>query len=193
MELKDQILQTKERKQGFLKSMPQGTRTQINTYQKMEKIKKYFWVILAGVCLLALISYLVSCLAVTGHPESRWIVNLIIALVWIAVGACGALYQKSLAEKAMKAITLGAQDYVDELNVINARLAGLEKAERERQEAERQEAKAKARAEAAQRDAEAALQRQQAVLQANSAQPKPAEPVEVPVPAQPQNPKIDEL
>ena len=175
MEIKDQILQTKERMKGFLKAMPQEKRTQIAVYQKMEKLKKNFWMIIAGGCALALIIYLVSSLIVT--KENRWIVNLVFAGLWVVASIISALYLKSLAEKSMKAITLGAQDYVEELNVISARLAGLEKAEKERQDAERQEARAKARAEAAQRDAEAALQRQQAVLQANGAVPvvKPAE------------------
>lgn len=189
MELKDQILQTKERKQGFLKAMPQGTRTQINTYQKMEKIKKNFWIVIVAVAVLALVTYLVSCLI----PEKRWIVNAVLAAVWLAAGIFAAFYIRSLASKSVKAISLGAQDYVDELNVINSKLAGLEKAEKERQEAERAEAKAKARAEAAQREADAALQRQQAVLQANNVQaPVIQNPADTTVPAEPQGPTNEE-
>ena len=168
MELKDQILQTKERKKGFLKAMSQETRTQINTYQKMEKLKSSFWIIAAAAFVLALVNYLVVCLAVT--KENRWILVAVFAALWLAAGVFAAFYLRSLAQKAMKAISLGAQDYVDELQVINTRLAGLERAEKERIEAEKQEARAKARVEAAQREAEAALQRQQAVLQANNAQ-----------------------
>ena len=185
MELKDQILQTKERKQGFLKAMPQSTRQQINVYQKMEKLKKRFWIVLAGAAILSVVIYLVSCLAV--NNENKWIVHAVLAGLWVVGGAFFAFYLRSLAEKSMKAISLGAQDYVDELNVINSRLAGLQKAEKERVEAEKQEAKAKARAEAAQREAQAALQRQQAVLEANNAAPQ--QPVEAPAPEPPSPPQ----
>ena len=182
MELKDQILQTKERKQGFLKAMPPEMKTQISIYQKMGKVKSRFWFILIGSIALSVVVYLVSCLAVT--PENRWIVNAVLAGLWVIAGVVFAFYLKSLAAKSMKAISLGAQDYVDELNNINTRLADLEKAEKERQEAEKQEAKAKARAEAAQREAEAALQRQHAVLQANNAAPQPSEPAPQQTPPQ---------
>lgn len=165
MELKDQILQTKERKKGFLKAMPEATRAQINIYQKLDRIGKRFWITIVCALVLSVAVYLVSCLAVTS--ENRWVVHAILSGLWLVAGIVLAFYLKSLANKGKKAITLGAQDYVDELNAINARLSGLEKAEKQRLEAEKQEAKAKARAEAAQREAEAAAQRQQAFMQTN--------------------------
>ena len=167
MELKDQILQTKERKKGFLKSMPETTRTQVDTYTKLDKISKNYWILIACAAVLALVMYLVAC--ITGGADSRWIVNLIPAVLLIAGGVVLGLYIKSLTKKATKAITLGAPDYVEELNAINARLSGLERAEKARLEAEKQEARAKARAEAAQREAELALQKQQEAVQ-NGAQ-----------------------
>ena len=175
MELKDQILQTKERKKGFMKAMPESTRTQINIYQKLEKISKRFWIVIVGALILSVAVYLISCLAVTS--ENRWIVHSVLAGLWVVAGIVFGFYLKSLADKGKKAITLGAQDYVDELNAINARLSGLEKAEKQRLEAEKQEAKAKARAEAAQREAEAAALRQQAAVQANES---PVQPVQQP-------------
>ena len=164
MELKDQILQTKERKKGFLKAMPETTRTQVDTYTKLDKIAGNYWILIVCAGVLALIGYLVS-----GISKGDWVVNLIPAALIIAAGVVGALYVKSLTKKAKKAITLGAPDYVEELNAINARLFGLEKAEKARVEAEKQEARAKARAEAAQREAELALQKQQEAVQ-NGAQ-----------------------
>ena len=177
MELKDQILQTKERKKGFLKAMPETTRTQIDTFTKLDKISKNYWALIVCGVVLALIGYLIACLSTT---ESRWIINLIPAALLIAVSVAAALYIKSLTKKATKAIALGAPDYVEELKAINARLLGLEKAEKARVEAERQEARAKARAEAAQRDAELALQKQQEAMQdaakaGQSAAPQPVE------------------
>lgn len=162
MELKDQILQTKERKKGFLKAMPESTRMQVDTYTKLDKISGSYWVVIICGAVLALIGYLIACLS---EAESRWILNLIPAALLIGGSVVAALYIKSLTKRAKKAITLGAQDYVDELNAINARLSGLEKAEKARVEAEKQEAKAKARAEAAQRDAELAMQKQQEAMQ----------------------------
>ena len=111
---------------------------------------------------LALIGYLIACLA---GNESKWVLNLIPAVLIIGGSVIAAFYVKSLTKKAKKAITLGAPDYVEELNAINARLSGLEKAEKARVEAEKQELKAKARAEAAQREAELALQKQQEAIQ----------------------------
>ncbi len=190
MELKDQILQTKERKKGFLKAMPETTRTQVETYAKLDKITKDYWILIVCAAALALITYLIAC--ITGGADSRWIINLIPAAILIAGGVVMGLYVKSLTKKAKKAITLGAPDYVEELNAINARISGLEKAEKARVEAERQEARAKARAEAAQRDAELALQRQQEAMQhvSQAAQTvaqqivPPAEPAPQPEPAE---------
>ncbi len=158
MELKDQILQTKERKKGFLKAMPESTRTQVDAYTKFDKISGNFWIIIVLAAVLAVAGYLIACLAA---KETKWILNLIPAVLLIAAGVVVALSFKSLTKKAKKAITLGAPDYVEELNAINARLSGLERAEKARLEAEKQEARAKARAEAAQRDAALALQKQQ--------------------------------
>ncbi|MBQ5991912.1 MAG: hypothetical protein IJL62_05110 [Clostridia bacterium] len=184
MELKDQILQTKERKKGFLNAMPESTRTQIDTYTKLDRISGKAWTVIVCGAVLALIGYLFACLA---KDDSRWVVNLIPAALLIAVGVVAAICIRSIASKAKKAISLGAPDYVEELTAINARLVGLERAEKVRQEAEKQEAKAKARAEAAQRDAELALQRQQEVTQSASIVqnvPQPA-PETVPVPPAP--------
>lgn len=179
MELKDQILQTKERKKGFLKAMPENTRTQVDTYTKLDKISDKYWIAIVCGAVLALIGYLIACLS---KDESKWILNLIPAALLIGGSIISAFYFKSLTKKAKKAITLGASDYVEELNAINARLSGLEKAEKARVEAERQEQKAKARAEAAQRDAELALQRQQEAMQhvSQAVQSTPA-----PLPVQP--------
>lgn len=162
MELKDQILQTKERKKGFLKAMPESTRTQIDTYVKLEKVSDKFWAIIACGVVLALIGYLIACLS---EKPAAWLLNLIPAVLLIAGSVIAGLCIKSLTNKAKKAISLGAPDYVEELKAINDRLSGLEKAERARVEAEKQEARAKARAEAAQRDAELALQKQQEAMQ----------------------------
>lgn len=178
MELKDQILQTKERLKGFLGAMPDSTRTQVDTYTKLDKISKRYWIVIVCGAVIALIGYLIACLS---GQQNGWVLNLIPAALLLAASVVAALYIKSITKKAKKAITLGAQDYVEELNAINARLFGLEKAEKVRLEAEKQEAKAKARAEAAQRDAELALQKQQEAMQnATKAgqpevQPQPAE------------------
>jgi LPS O-antigen subunit length determinant protein (WzzB/FepE family) len=165
MELKDQILQTKERKKGFLKAMPETTRTQVDTYTKLDKISGSYWIVIVCGAVLALIGYLIACLA---DPETKWVLNLIPAALLIGCSVIAALYVKSLTKKAKKAITLGAPDYVEELNAINARLSGLEKAEKARIEAEKQEARAKARAEAAQREAELAMQKQQEAMQSGA-------------------------
>ena len=161
MELKDQILQTKERKKGFLKAMPETTRTQVDAYTKFDRISDNYWVVIVCGAVLALIGYLIAGLAA---EESKWILNLIPAALIIGGSVIAALYVKSLTKKAKKAITLGAPDYVEELNAINARLSGLEKAEKARIDAEKQEARAKARAEAAQREAELAAQKQQEAM-----------------------------
>ncbi len=160
MELKDQILQTKERKKGFLKAMPESTRTQVDAYTKIDKLSAKYWIVIAGGAVLALIAYIFA-----GATGGSWVLNLIPAALIIGSSVFGALYIKSLTKKMKKALTLGAPDYVEELNAINARLFGLEKAEKARVEAEKQEARAKARAEAAQREAELALQRQQEAMQ----------------------------
>lgn len=162
MELKDQILQTKERKKGFLKAMSESTRTQIDTYVKLEKISKNYWAVIICGVVIALIGYLIACLS---DKPASWTLNLIPAALLIAGSVIAGLYIKSLTNKAKKAISLGVPDYVDELKAINDRLSGLEKAEKARVEAEKQEARAKARAEAAQRDAELALQKQQEAMQ----------------------------
>ncbi len=162
MELKDQILQTKERKKGFLKAMPESTRTQVDTYTKLDKISKNYWIPIACGVLLAVVGYLIACLS---DKPGSWIANLIPAVLLVVGSVIAALYIKSMTNKAKKAIALGVPDYVEELNAINARLLGLEKAEKARIEAEKQEAKAKARAEAAQRDAELAMQKQQEAMQ----------------------------
>jgi hypothetical protein len=163
MELKDQILQTKERKKGFLKAMPENTRTQVDAYAKFDKISDNYWVVIVCGAVLALIGYLIA--GISGPQDSRWVLNLIPAALIIGGSVIAALYVKSLTKKAKKAITLGAPDYVEELNAINARLSGLEKAEKARIDAEKQEARAKARAEAAQREAELAVQKQQEAMQ----------------------------
>ena len=185
MELKDQILQTKERKKGFLKAMPDSMRTQIAFYQKLDRLGKRIWIIPVASIVISLCVYLVACLLTAS--VSPWVLHAILAGLWIVAGVVVAIYLKSICTKGKNAIKSGAQDYVDELNAINARLAGLEKAEKERQEAEKQEARAKARAEAAQREAEAALQRQQAV-QASAVETmhaaQPVQPVQVEQPTQ---------
>ena len=116
MELKDQILQTKERKKGFMKAMPQTTRTQIDAYQKLDRIGKRIWIIPVAALVLSVAVYLVSCLAVTS--ENRWIVHAVLAGLWIIAGIVFALILKSVCDKGKKAITVGAQDYVDELNAF---------------------------------------------------------------------------
>ena len=160
MELKDQILQTKERKKGFLKAMPESTRTQVDTFVKLDKIAKNYWIIIVCGVVIALIGYLIGCLS-----KGSWILALIPAGLLIAVCVIAALWIKSLTNKSKKAIALGIPEYIEELQSIDARLLGLEKAEKTRIEAEKQEARAKARAEAAQRDAELALQKQQEAMQ----------------------------
>ena len=162
MELKDQILQTKERKKGFLKAMSESTRTQVDTYTKLDKVSNNYWIMIVCAVIIALAGYLIACLS---GEKSGWLLNLIPAVLLIGGSIIAALYIKSLANKAKKAIALGAPEYVEELNFINARLVGLEKAEKARVEAEKQEARAKARAEAAQREAELALQKQQEAMQ----------------------------
>lgn len=188
MELKDQILQTKERKKGFLKAMPESTRTQVDTFVKLDKISKKHWVIIACGVAIALLGYLIGCLT-----KSPWLLNLIPAVLLIAVCVIAALWIKSLTNKAKKAIALGIPDYIEELQSIDARLVGLEKAEKARVEAEKEEARAKARAEAAQRDAELALQKQQEAMQdaakaaknaAKAAQGANPQPEEAPVPTE---------
>ena len=166
MELKDQILQTKERKKGFLNAMPEGTRKQINIYTKLDKIAKNFWIIIVASLLISGAVYLTACFAAT--PENRFVVHTILAALWVVAGVVLAFWIRSLAAKGKKAVDLGAPDYVEELNAINSRLAGLERAEKQRLAAEKEEAKAKARAEAAQRKADEALQRQQAAVQSSS-------------------------
>ena len=109
-----------------------------------------------------MVGYLIACLS---DKPGSWIANLIPAVLLVVGSVIAALYIKSMTNKAKKAIALGVPDYVEELNAINARLLGLEKAEKARVEAEKQEAKAKARAEAAQRDAELAMQKQQEAMQ----------------------------
>ena len=180
MELKDQILQTKERKKGFLKAMPESTRTQVDTYTKLDKISKNYWIPIACGVLLAVVGYLIACLS---DKPGSWIANLIPAVLLVVGSVIAALYIKSMTNKAKKAIALGVPDYVEELNAINARLLGLEKAEKARVEVEKQEAKAKARAEAAQRKADEAAQRQQAAVQGTNPQPS--------VPQQPINPPLN--
>ena len=120
--------------------------------------------------------YLAACFAAT--PENRFVVHAILAGLWVAAGIVLAFWIRSLAVKGKKAIGLGAPDYVEELNAINSRLAGLEKAEKQRVAAEKEEAKAKARAEAAQRKADEALQRQQAAVQATAPQATPPSPAD---------------
>ena len=184
MELKDQILQTKERKKGFLKAMPESTRTQVDTFVKLDKISKNNWIIIVCGVVIALVGYLIGCLS---KAPSSWVLNLIPAALLIVVCVIASLWIKSLTNKAKKAIALGIPDYIEELQSIDARIFGLEKAEKARVEAEKQEARAKARAEAAQRDAELALQRQQEVTQSASIVqnvPQPA-PETVPVPPAP--------
>ena len=182
MELKDQILQTKERKKGFLKSMPDTMRTQINTYAKLDKLGKRFWIYLVAGLILSVAVYLVACLvAPNANP---WIVHAILAALWIVAGVFVGLRIKGIADKSKKAIMLGAPDYVEELNAINSKLVGLEKAEKARLEAEKQELKAKARAEAAQREAEAAAQRQQQVVGSAPVIPSPEAPVQTEQPPQ---------
>ena len=190
MELKDQILQTKERKKGFLSAMPESTRTQVDTYTKLDRISSRYWVIIVCAAVIALIGYLIACLS---NQQNGWFLNLIPVALLIGGGVVTALSIKSLTKKATKAITLGAPDYVEELNAINARLAGLEKAEKARVEAEKQEAKAKARAEAAQRDAEIALQKQMEAMQnAAKAGQKPTVQEEVPEPTVQPDPPAEE-
>jgi glucan phosphoethanolaminetransferase (alkaline phosphatase superfamily) len=178
MELKDQILQTKERKKGFLKAMPEDTRKQINAYTKLDKIAKNYWFIIIGALIVSGAVYLVSCFV--ANENNKYAVLAILAALWVVAGIVLAFWVKSLAAKAKKAIGLGAPDYVEELNAINTRLAGLERAEKQRLAAEKEEARAKAQAEAAQRKAEEALQKQQAVMQATGQQPA-AQPPKPPV------------
>ena len=188
MELKDQILQTKERKKGFLKAMPESTRTQVDTFVKLDKISNNHWIIIVCGVVIALVGYLIGSLS-----KGSWVLNLIPAALLVAACVIAALWIKSLTNKAKKAIALGIPDYIDELKSINARLFGLEKAEKARVEAEKQEARAKARAEAAQRDAELALQKQQEAMQdaakaaqnaARAAQEATPQPVEAPAPTE---------
>ena len=181
MELKDQILQTKERKKGFLKAMPEDTRKQINAYTKLDKIAKNFWFIIIGALAVSGAVYLVSCFV--APSTNIYVVNAILAALWVVAGIVLAFWVKSLAAKAKKAIGLGAPDYVEELNAINSRLAGLERAEKQRLAAEKEEARAKAQAEAAQRRADEALQRQQAAVQASNPQQAP-QPAAQPAPQQ---------
>ena len=142
MELKDQILQTKERKKGFMKAMPEETRKQVNTYTKLEKIAKNFWIIIVAALVISVAVYLVACFAATN--ENRFVVHAILAGLWVVAGILLAFWIKGLAQKCKKAISLGIPDYVEELNAINARLAGLESAEKQRLAAEKEDKKTKA-------------------------------------------------
>ena len=176
MELKDQILQTKERKKGFMNAMPEGTRKQINIYTKLDKIAKNFWIIIVAALVVSGAVYLVSCFA--ANDSNKFVVHGILAGLWVVAGILLAFWIRALAAKGKKAVDLGAPDYVEELNAINSRLAGLEKAEKQRLAAEKEEAKAKARAEAAQRKADEAAMRQAAAVEATNPQPaaQPAQP-----------------
>lgn len=180
MELKDQILQTKERKKGFLKAMPEDTRKQINIYTKLDKIAKNFWIIIVAALIISGVVYLVACFGAT--ESNKFVLHGILAGLWVIAGVALAFWIRTLALKGKKAVGLGAPDYVEELNAINARLSGLERAEKQRLAAEKEEAKAKARAEAAQRKADEAAQRQAAAVEATNPQPAP-QPVPQPAPA----------
>lgn len=166
MELKDQILQTKERKKGFLNAMPESTRKQINIYTKLGKLVKNFWIVIVAGLILSGIVYLVACFVAT--PDNRFVVHAILAALWVIAGVVLAFWIRSIAAKGKKAVELGLPDYVEELNAIDARLSGLESAEKQRIAAEKEQARAQARAEAAQRQAEEAAQRQQAAVQSTT-------------------------
>ena len=94
MELKDQILQTKERKKGFLSAMPESTRTQVDTYTKLDKISKSYWAVIVCGAVIALIGYLFACLS---DQKSAWLLNLIPAVLLIGASVVAGLSIKSLA------------------------------------------------------------------------------------------------
>ncbi len=151
MDLKEQLAQAKERKNGFLKAMPERTRTMITAYQKAAKVKNAFWLLLIGSIVVVGLFLVITASIITA--ENRWLVCSIFALVALAGLICLAVWICAFAGKMKKALELGATDYTDELNLIDKRIKDLGRANKKQDAADKKAARAAQKAEEARQEA----------------------------------------
>ena len=204
MEIKEQIKQTKERKKGFVKALPNDQRRLLKLYEQAKAGEKRSLIGIGVWVALLIIAYVVISLVLP--YANNWIWNGVVALVLIAGGTALLLFlRKSYKEKA-QALASAITDYVHEYEGIKDRIRQLEKAEKERadaarkaeraeerarvarEKAEREAALAHEQAERARKETEAALGVQAPVtddLPETEEQPAEPEPVAEPVPAEP--------
>ncbi len=162
MEIKEQIKQTKERKKGFVKALPNNHRRMLKLYEQAKAGEKRSLIGIGVWAALLVIAYVVICLALP--YANNWIWNAVIALVLLAGGIALLLFlRKSYKEKA-ESLSSFITDNVNEYEGIKNRIRQLEKAEKERADAARKAERAEERAKAAREKAEreAALAQEQA-------------------------------
>ena len=147
MEIKGKIKQTKQRRKGFLKALPEEQRRLLKMHERAKNgAKMALYGILIWFLLLLAIYLVVSIL----FPYARhWMWNGIIAGALFILGTVLLLVIRHSNQKKAKAFASSITEYVNEYDTINSHIAELKKAEKSRVKAERAAEKAEKKARAA--------------------------------------------
>ncbi|MDO4853038.1 MAG: hypothetical protein Q4A88_06435 [Clostridia bacterium] len=147
MELKAKIKETKARKKGFLKAMPEEQRRLL---KMQERANAHARRLLYGIPILFVVllaGYFALCLTVP--YERSWIVNGILAALIFVLGTILLLVLRSSYRKKSKALSSSITDYIQEYDALNQKILDLKEAARIQAAAERKAARAKEKARAA--------------------------------------------
>ena len=134
-DLKTKIKQTKARKKGFLKAMPEEQRRLLKMEEHANKTaKRLLWLIPVWfVCLVvALIVFTFK-----ASYQNKWTINAIICAILFIVGSIIILFIHSSYKKKANAYGYSIPDYVQEYGEIKQHISDLKKADKEQRYAQR--------------------------------------------------------
>lgn len=146
MEIKNLLEQTKTRRKEFFNAAPKDKRQLLRSYERHMKTAKFCPY--GTVILLFLFAIIYVALGLLIPYEKHWIWNaVLLSVIWIG---CTVLFIsiRSRNLKQASAIKQDIPEYVEELDVIHAKLKSLKKADRKRVAAEKKSQRAKKKAEA---------------------------------------------
>lgn len=143
-EIKTKIKQTKARKKGFLKAMPDEQRRLLKMEERASKAaKRLLWCIPILLVLLT-VAYIVITFQVSYN--NKWVINAVICGALFIIGVIILLVARSSFKKKASAYGYSISDYVQEYGEIKQHISDLKKADKEQRAAQRKAAAAEEQA-----------------------------------------------
>lgn len=159
MEIKVKIEQTKARKKGFLKAMPEEQRRLLKLQERASSRSRHALFLIPIWFVLLLIEYPILSLLLP--YERNWLWNGIAAGTLFLIGTVILIIIHVAQKRKAEAFSCTISDYVEEYREINKQLTSLKKAERTRAAAERKAERAEEKAQEAAYKAQAKSQEAQ--------------------------------